>query len=80
MLVEPIQGEGGTIVPPDGYLTELRRITRKHDVPLICDEIQTGFARTGTMFAVEHDGITPDVMTLSKALGGIGYPISVHRL
>ncbi len=76
VLVEPIQGEGGTIVPPDGYLTELRRITRKHDVPLICDEIQTGFARTGTMFAVEHDGITPDVMTFSKALGGIGYPIS----
>jgi diaminobutyrate-2-oxoglutarate transaminase len=76
VLVEPIQGEGGTIVPPDGYLTELRRITHKHDVPLICDEIQTGFARTGTMFAVEHDGITPDVMTLSKALGGIGYPIS----
>jgi diaminobutyrate-2-oxoglutarate transaminase len=76
VLVEPIQGEGGTIVPPDGYLTELRRITRRHDVPLICDEIQTGFARTGTMFAVEHDGITPDVITLSKALGGIGYPIS----
>jgi diaminobutyrate-2-oxoglutarate transaminase len=76
VLVEPIQGEGGTIVPPDGYLTELRRITSKHDVPLICDEIQTGFARTGTMFAVEHDGITPDVMTFSKALGGIGYPIS----
>jgi diaminobutyrate-2-oxoglutarate transaminase len=76
VLVEPIQGEGGTIVPPDGYLTELRRITRKHDVPLICDEIQTGFARTGTMFAVEHDGITPDVMTFSKALGGIGYPLS----
>ena len=76
VIVEPIQGEGGTIVPPDGYLTELRRITRKHDVPLICDEIQTGFARTGDMFACEHDGVTPDVMTLSKALGGIGYPIS----
>lgn len=76
VIVEPIQGEGGTIVPPDGYLTELRRITTKHDVSLICDEIQTGFARTGDMFACEHDGITPDVMTLSKALGGIGYPIS----
>ncbi|HEY2632819.1 MAG TPA: aspartate aminotransferase family protein [Solirubrobacteraceae bacterium] len=76
VLIEPIQGEGGTIVPPDGYLTEVRRITRKHDVPLICDEIQSGFARTGKMFAVEHDGVTPDVMTLSKALGGIGYPLS----
>jgi diaminobutyrate-2-oxoglutarate transaminase len=76
VLIEPIQGEGGTIVPPDGYLSEVRRITRKHDVPLICDEIQTGFARTGTMFACEHDGVSPDVMTLSKALGGIGYPLS----
>jgi diaminobutyrate-2-oxoglutarate transaminase len=76
VIVEPIQGEGGTIVPPDGYLRELRRITHKHDVPLICDEIQTGFARTGRLFACEHDDVTPDVMTLSKALGGIGYPIS----
>ncbi len=76
VLIEPIQGEGGTIVPPNGYLTEVRRITRQHDVPLICDEIQSGFARTGKMFAVEHDGVTPDVMTLSKALGGIGYPLS----
>jgi diaminobutyrate-2-oxoglutarate transaminase len=76
VLIEPIQGEGGTIVPPDGYLTEVRRITREHDVPLICDEIQSGFGRTGKMFAVEHDGVTPDVMTLSKALGGIGYPLS----
>lgn len=76
VLIEPIQGEGGTIVPPDGYLSEVRRITAKHDVPLVCDEIQTGFARTGAMFACEHDGVTPDVMTLSKALGGIGYPLS----
>lgn len=76
VLIEPIQGEGGTIVPPKGYLSEIRRITREHDVPLICDEIQTGFGRTGTMFACEHDGVTPDAMTLSKALGGIGYPLS----
>ncbi|HTA15152.1 MAG TPA: aspartate aminotransferase family protein [Solirubrobacteraceae bacterium] len=76
ILIEPIQGEGGTIVPPDGYLREVRRIASKHQVPLICDEIQTGFARTGTMFACEHDSVTPDVMTLSKALGGIGYPLS----
>jgi diaminobutyrate-2-oxoglutarate transaminase len=76
VLIEPIQGEGGTIVPPGGYLKEVRRITRKHGVPLVCDEIQTGFARTGKMFACDHDGVQPDVITLSKALGGIGYPIS----
>jgi diaminobutyrate-2-oxoglutarate transaminase len=76
VLIEPIQGEGGTIVPPTGYLSEIRRITHEHDVPLICDEIQTGFGRTGKMFACEHDGVTPDAMTLSKALGGIGYPLS----
>ena len=76
VIIEPIQGEGGTIVPPPGYLSEIRRITRAHDIPLICDEIQTGFARTGTMFACEDDDVTPDVMTLSKALGGIGYPLS----
>lgn len=76
VIIEPIQGEGGTIVPPAGYLREVRRITHRHHVPLICDEIQTGFGRTGTMFACEHDGVTPDVMTLSKALGGIGYPVS----
>jgi diaminobutyrate-2-oxoglutarate transaminase len=76
VIIEPIQGEGGTIVPPSGYLSEIRRITRAHDIPLICDEIQTGFARTGTMFACEEEDVTPDVMTLSKALGGIGYPLS----
>ena len=76
VLIEPIQGEGGTIVPPEGYLAEIRRITHAHDVPLICDEIQTGFGRTGKMFASEHDGVTPEAMTLSKALGGIGYPLS----
>ncbi|HEY1690384.1 MAG TPA: aspartate aminotransferase family protein [Solirubrobacteraceae bacterium] len=76
VLIEPIQGEGGTIVPPPGYLSEVREITKRHGVPLIVDEIQTGFARSGMMFACEHDGITPDVMTLSKALGGIGYPLS----
>lgn len=76
VIIEPIQGEGGTIVAPEGYLAEVRRITGEHDVPLIFDEIQTGFARTGTMFACEHDEVTPDVLTLSKGLGGIGYPLS----
>jgi diaminobutyrate-2-oxoglutarate transaminase len=76
VIVEAIQGEGGTVVPPAGWLAEVRRITAAHQVPLIVDEIQTGFARTGRMFACEHDGVTPDVMVLSKAIGGIGYPLS----
>jgi diaminobutyrate-2-oxoglutarate transaminase len=76
VIVEPIEGEGGTIVPPRGFLREVRRITHEHGVVLIVDEIQTGFARTGTMFACEYDHVTPDVITLSKALGGIGYPLS----
>jgi diaminobutyrate-2-oxoglutarate transaminase len=76
VIVEPIQGEGGTVVPPDGWLARVRAATRRHGVPLIADEIQTGFGRTGTMFACEHDGVTPDVLVLSKALGGIGYPLS----
>jgi diaminobutyrate-2-oxoglutarate transaminase len=76
VIVEPIEGEGGTVVPPRGFLREVRRITHEHDVILIVDEIQTGFARTGTMFACEYDHVTPDIVTLSKALGGIGYPIS----
>jgi diaminobutyrate-2-oxoglutarate transaminase len=76
VLIEPVQGEGGTIVPPDGYLAEVRRITHEQEVPLIVDEIQSGFGRTGSFFACEHDRVTPDVMTLSKAVGGIGYPLS----
>jgi diaminobutyrate-2-oxoglutarate transaminase len=76
VIVEAIQGEGGTVVPPPGWLTEVREITRRHDVPLIVDEIQTGFGRTGKMFACEHDGVSPDVIVLSKAIGGIGYPLS----
>ncbi len=76
VIVEPIQGEGGTVVPPAGWLARVREITRRHEVPLIVDEVQTGFGRTGAMFACEHDGVTPDVIVLSKALGGIGYPLS----
>jgi diaminobutyrate-2-oxoglutarate transaminase len=76
VIVEPVQGEGGTIVPPKGWLREIRRITRDHDVPLIADEIQTGFGRTGTMWACEDDGVVPDVLVMSKALGGIGFPLS----
>ena len=76
VIIEAIQGEGGTIVPPDGYIAKIRKICSKYDVILIADEIQSGFCRTGRMFAYEHDGIVPDIITLSKALGGIGLPIS----
>jgi diaminobutyrate-2-oxoglutarate transaminase len=76
VIVEPIQGEGGTVVPPPGWLARVSEIARRHEVPLIVDEIQTGFGRTGAMFACEHDEVTPDVIVLSKAIGGIGYPLS----
>ena len=76
MLVEPIQGEAGINVPSPGYLKELRRICTEKGILLILDEIQTGFARTGKMFAFEHDGILPDVLCVGKALGGGLYPVS----
>lgn len=76
ILMEPIQGEGGIIVPPDGYLSELRRICDEHNVLLILDEIQSGLCRTGAWFAFEHEGIRPDGMTLGKALGGGMLPVS----
>jgi diaminobutyrate-2-oxoglutarate transaminase len=76
IIVEPIQGEGGVVVPPDSFLGELRRLTAEEEIPLIVDEIQTGFGRTGRVFACEHSGITPDFITLGKALGGVGYPLS----
>lgn len=69
-LVEPIQGEGGILIPPAGYLAECARICKKHNVLLICDEIQTGMARTGALFACSHDGVKPDGVVLGKALGG----------
>jgi ornithine--oxo-acid transaminase len=75
-LVEPIQGEGGVIVPPVGYLKEARRICDEHNVILILDEIQTGLGRTGKMFAEEHDGIESDLTIIGKALSGGFYPIS----
>lgn len=75
-IIEAIQGEGGSIVPPDRFLPTIKDICMKHSVLLIVDEIQAGFCRTGKMFAFEHYGIVPDIMTMSKALGGIGLPIS----
>ncbi len=70
VIIEPIQGEGGKIPAPDHWMRELRRVTKEQGVPLIIDEIQSGFGRTGKMFAFEHSGIIPDVLLLSKAIGG----------
>lgn len=75
-LVEPIQGEGGVRVPPDGYLREAREICASEGVALIADEIQTGLGRTGSLLASSHEGVRPDVVTLGKALGGGVYPVS----
>jgi len=69
-LVEPIQGEAGIVVPPDGYLRAARELCTERDVLLLADEIQSGLGRTGTTFAVEHEGVVPDVYILGKALGG----------
>ncbi len=74
VLVEPVQGEGGVVVPAPAYLTELRTLCDKHNILLLLDEIQTGMGRTGKLFAYEHAGITPDVIMLAKGLGG-GMPI-----
>jgi len=73
-LVEPIQGEGGYIVPPDGFLAGLRTLCDEHGILLIFDEVQSGVGRTGKMFACEHTGVVPDIMTLAKGLGS-GLPI-----
>jgi ornithine--oxo-acid transaminase len=75
-LVEPIQGEGGIIVPPPGYLAACAAICRRHDVLLIADEVQTGLGRTGRLLASQHDGVRPDGVILGKALGGGLLPIS----
>jgi 4-aminobutyrate aminotransferase/(S)-3-amino-2-methylpropionate transaminase len=75
IVVEPVQGEGGFIVPPPGYLARVRELCDRHGIVFIADEIQAGLGRTGTMFAIEHDGVVPDLITMAKALGG-GMPIS----
>jgi len=74
VFLEPIMGEGGVVVPPEGYLAAARDITARHGALLVLDEVQTGMGRTGTFFAHQHDGITPDVVTMAKGLGG-GLPI-----
>ncbi len=75
-LVEPIQGEAGVVVPPEGYLRQARAICDRHDVLLMTDEIQTGLGRTGALFASDHEDVRPDVMIIGKALSGGFYPVS----
>jgi len=76
VILEPIQGEGGINVPPDDYLPAVRKVCDENETLLIFDEVQTGFGRTGKMFASEHWGVVPDIMTVAKSLGGGLYPIS----
>ncbi|MFE4453709.1 diaminobutyrate--2-oxoglutarate transaminase family protein [Streptomyces sp. NPDC056796] len=76
MIVEPVQGEGGVNPAPDGWMRRMREITQERSIALIADEVQTGVGRTGTFWAVEHSGIVPDVMVLSKAIGG-SLPLAV---
>lgn len=75
-LVEPIQGEAGIVVPHNGYLKRVEELCKKHNVLFICDEIQTGLARTGKMLCHQHDHVRPDIVTLGKALSGGVYPVS----
>jgi len=75
-MAEPIQGEGGVIIPPKGYLKEVRQICDKHNILFVADEIQTGLGRTGKLFACEHEGVRPDVTVIGKALSGGFYPVS----
>jgi len=74
--VEPIQGEAGVMVPDDGYLREVKALCEKHNVLLICDEVQTGLGRCGTQLACDHDGVKPDIVVMGKALSGGVYPVS----
>ncbi|WP_369172847.1 diaminobutyrate--2-oxoglutarate transaminase family protein [Streptomyces sp. R28] len=76
MILEPVQGEGGVIPAPEGWMRRMRQITADRAIPLIADEVQTGVGRTGSFWAVEHSGVTPDVMVLSKAIGG-SLPLAV---
>lgn len=75
IILEPVQGEGGFYAIPEGFLVKLREICDQNGIMLICDEIQTGFARTGKMFATEYHGVEPDLMTMAKGLAG-GYPLA----
>ncbi|MHA1224398.1 MAG: aspartate aminotransferase family protein [Candidatus Heimdallarchaeaceae archaeon] len=74
-IIEPIQGEGGSIVPHKSFVKRIAEISNKYEIPITFDEIQAGFCRTGKFFSSEHSGASPDIITLSKALGG-GFPLS----
>ena len=76
VMLEPIQGEAGVIIPPDGYLSKVAEICKRNNVLLIADEIQTGLCRTGKLFASQHEGVRPDMVVIGKALSGGFYPIS----
>jgi 4-aminobutyrate aminotransferase len=76
IMVEPIQGEGGYIVPPDAFMHGLREITRRHGILLIVDEVQSGMGRSGKMFAIEHTGVEPDIVTMAKGIAS-GLPLGV---
>ena len=76
ILIEPIQGEGGVIIPDDGYLRRIADICKRKDILFIADEIQTGLGRTGKLFACDHEGVRPDIMIIGKALSGGIYPVS----
>ena len=76
VLLEPIQGEAGVLIPPDGYLRDVRRLCTQHNVLMLADEIQSGLGRTGETFACDHEGVVPDAYILGKALGGGILPVS----
>ncbi|MDI6601245.1 MAG: aspartate aminotransferase family protein [Thermoanaerobacteraceae bacterium] len=77
-IVEPVQGEGGVIIPPEGYLSGVRDLCTRYEVYFIADEVQTGFGRTGKMFACEHEGVEPDIMCVAKSLGGGVIPVGAY--
>jgi ornithine--oxo-acid transaminase len=76
VLLEPIQGEGGVIIPPDGYIRKVAEICKRNNVLFMADEIQTGLARKGKLFACDHEGVRPDIVIIGKALAGGFYPVS----
>jgi ornithine--oxo-acid transaminase len=75
-LIEPIQGEAGVVIPPQGYLKHVEKICKKNNILLLCDEIQSGLGRTGTLLASEHENVKPDIVVIGKALSGGFYPVS----